>query len=583
MTEKGRTRGSALLIGVLLSAAIPAQASKKKKAPPPESTPAPAATPKPEPKLDAPPEVPEGPPLVVLALALGEGHDRDVAQAGYVAEEAIRRAKHQQLMPLDDVLDPTAAQARKKATVEGLRQLMAAHNAYDQLDMEVGSELANKAIANLTKGNLIRTFPKVVDAYELRVAAFASDPKTLDQAKAELGNLLPIDPRGELSPNLFNPDVIALAEGLRQKVKAASTLTLKVSATPAAARVFVDGSFRGVTPLDVTNLAPGNHYVTLIAPGFHQVLKRVNPGPDPQLAVALEPAERADDLKSLSAAVGAAFHGPHLESALGQVATALAVEQALAVIVEAPKGQGARVYAERATAQPPALLDDLDHALPAASADQAKVIDALVTDAATRDHALASQRIAPVAAATASSSGGGVRYVGFAVLGVGAVAAGLGTVFGLGANSDVSDYKANPQLNTLRSTSLSNDGKSKALLASVSFGAAVVAAGAGALMVAFGGKHAAAAPASAPSPADSGQGQSSSAAHPHPAAAPPASPPPSTKPSSGASGNSSAAPPPPPDKPKDDKPKDDKPKAKDASSPTNGNAPTKDLGEDIKD
>jgi len=52
--------------------------------------------------------------------------------------------------------------------------------------------------------------------------------------------------------------------------------TLSVASEPAGAAVYVDGQFAGHTPLDVKNLAPGDHRVRLVKDGFLENGRIVN-------------------------------------------------------------------------------------------------------------------------------------------------------------------------------------------------------------------------------------------------------------------------------------------------------------------
>jgi len=489
---------------VLLAAlALPsaAQARRhKKKAPPPPPAAEPAAPPppvaKPASTEPAPTEAPSekkepeshGPSLTVVGVALDRQGEDEAALAAYLAEQAVRRANVQKLVPLEDLFDPDAADARAKAEADGDRALTFAKKAYFQdLDLETAAALCDKAYAAYLKSDLPRNFTKLVEASELKIAAFAADPAKADRVKAELSLLLPIDPRTELSHNLFNPDTIKVAEGIREKLKEDARLTLQVKAN-VPARVFVDGAFRGISPLKVEHLAPGSHFVTLVAPGFLRAQDKVNPGPEPVYEGKLEPAEltvqQGPKLKRVTQVYRSELLGP----ALAELGRAFKVDQVLAVASQAgaqPRVRQVDVVRERVV--PPSMLDDLDAPLPADEGKAASTIDGLVTRALQNDHLLQGHR-APLA----GSSGKAMQYAGYGLLGAGAVSTGLFTYFGLTAKSQESKYRTIPQTSP-ESGTVASSGKSDALIANVALGVAIAAVGTGVALLVLDHLHAKAA------------------------------------------------------------------------------------------
>jgi hypothetical protein len=444
---------------------------------------------------DAPPPEPSGPPLLTWVVPLGTVSEKQAALLDYIAEGAVKRAKVQSLITPADALDPTAAQARADADRDAAKELKAAHGAYDQLDFDVAGELSDRAYGHFLKGNLVDHFPQLVEAWELKIATFASDPNKMDRVRAELQALLPVDLRSELSPNLFNPDVIAAAEAIRTKVKQDSKLTLSVKTGTVPAWVFVDGTFRGVAPLDVPNLAPASHFVTLIAPGFHLVQKRVNPGSDPKLDVALEPAELGASMKSQTEALRAAFHGAKLAQAMADLGKTYNADQVLLVGVEPPpppQKQGVLATVVRTQVQGAQIVDDVDAALPDDDAKLASTADDLVTRATTQDKLLTSKRAPREELASKGGGGGGgaLRYVGYGLIGLGAVAAVGGVYFGLQEQTQEKNFSSTAQTSSVAG-SIKNTGTQDAYIADAAYGAAVIAVGVGVVLAIVGGSSSA--------------------------------------------------------------------------------------------
>ncbi|MBS2031532.1 MAG: PEGA domain-containing protein [Deltaproteobacteria bacterium] len=479
--------------------AAPAQAKKKHSEPEPAPAPATTASTPPPPSStssssssssSSEESESSGPALTIVGLALDAQGTQAAALAQYLAEQAAHRAGKQSVLTLEAALDPDGAKAREKAAHDGDRALNAAKKAYfNDLDLDTSGALCDKAVQNYLKSDLPAHFNRLVEAMEMKIACFAADPKQSDKVRAELGQLLPIDPRTELSPNLFNPDVIKLAEGIRSTLRDASNLTLQVKTGTVSARVFVDGSFRGISPTTVKNLAPGSHLVTVVAPGFERLQQKVNPSSDPVLDAKLNPVGDAAALGPKLDAVKKTYRSDQLQKSLAALGSALKAEQVLLMASGAGPTPGSReVSAVRVTVTPAALSTDLDAPLPSDAAKAAQAIDALATQACTSEHLLKGHRAPVDGSEGGSGGGGGMRYAGYGLIGGGAVAAGVGTYFGLTAKSQESNFKTLPQTSP-SAGSVANSGKTDALIANVAFGTAVVAAGVGVALAVMGGGH----------------------------------------------------------------------------------------------
>jgi outer membrane biosynthesis protein TonB len=496
-----RARGGALkspaiaLFLAALFAALPAQARRKKVKPPepPPQTATPEAAPTPEPTpapagpssvpREAVPEPVTGPSLTVVGIALDPTRTRDAALDGFLGEQAVRRARKQPLAPLADLLDPTAAAAREKAAVDAKRALDSARKAYfNDLDLDTAGALCDKAYGLYLKSDVPQHFEELVAASELKIASLAGDPSKADRARTELSLLLPIDPRTELSPNLFNPDLLKIAEAMRSQLKGQSTLSLAITTGSVPARVFLDGTFRGIAPVTIDHLPPGNHLLTVVAPGYARVQRKVNPGPEPTLDVALEPAELASAIRPRIDGLARVFLSPALPKALAELASALKVEQVLVLAAEAgptPGSSQAAAVRGTGTALKPVLLADLDVPAPSDGLKRVSAVDALATQAVSSDRVLHGHR---EVLSGGGGSGGGARIAGYGLIGAGAVGAGVGAFFGLAAKSHQSDFRNLAQTDPA-AASLASSGKTDALIANVAIGAAVVAVVTGVALV----------------------------------------------------------------------------------------------------
>lgn len=97
----------------------------------------------------------------------------------------------------------------------------------------------------------------------LRVAPGSHTIRVRRPGYTEFDDVVEVEPGGEVR---VAPDLIALA------------MILTVRSTPDEARVFVDGSFRGNTPIEL-ELTEGEHSLRVTAPRYHEQVRTIRAAP----------------------------------------------------------------------------------------------------------------------------------------------------------------------------------------------------------------------------------------------------------------------------------------------------------------
>jgi hypothetical protein len=106
---------------------------------------------------------------------------------------------------------------------------------------------------------------KLIDAHlHIGLCHFALGNK--DKAKEQLGEILRLNPAQRLDPLYYPPDFINLLEEARTGILG----QLKVESEPSIAQVFIDGEFVGVTPVELTEIAAGEHSLRIVKQGFKE-------------------------------------------------------------------------------------------------------------------------------------------------------------------------------------------------------------------------------------------------------------------------------------------------------------------------
>jgi len=121
-----------------------------------------------------------------------------------------------------------------------------------------------EAVEKLTLAlKLLTDKDKLADVYlHLGLCHFALGER--DKAKEDLSDLLKLNPAQRLDPLYYPPDFVNLLE----EAKKAIIAQLKVETDPPIAQVFLDEELVGVTPLELTEVAAGEHKLKVIKQGY---------------------------------------------------------------------------------------------------------------------------------------------------------------------------------------------------------------------------------------------------------------------------------------------------------------------------
>jgi hypothetical protein len=160
---------------------------------------------------------------------------------------------------------------------------------------------ASKAVALFEQADLATHMGDLLAAFAARAHARLASQDELG-AEADLARIFLLDPGYRMEPKRLASEVSAVVERARITAKGAARVALEVRSQPPAA-VYVDGVLRGATPLEVGDLAPGAHYVSVVAQGFGTVRRSHPAGTGHPLEVILAPDSEAKDLLRILDAV----------------------------------------------------------------------------------------------------------------------------------------------------------------------------------------------------------------------------------------------------------------------------------------
>jgi hypothetical protein len=142
------------------------------------------------------------------------------------------------------------------------------------------------------------------------------------------------------------PGALPVWEEARRQVKRSGLGALQITSEPEGAMAFVDGRYAGATPVTASNLAAGEHYVTLKAEGYKRKLIKANVDPkyDELVSESLPKSEKYHLIAELLAKVRGEVGREEAGQALGDLKGFLGLEQVVLLKVTRHGGLKADGY-----------------------------------------------------------------------------------------------------------------------------------------------------------------------------------------------------------------------------------------------
>jgi len=139
---------------------------------------------------------------------------------------------------------------------------------------------------------------KLEEALMYMAASFVQDDDE-DEAIQVFSRLLQNNPKATIDDKPFSKDVLEIFEETQDELEDADTSSVAVTSKPEKASVFVDGNFRGLTPITIDNLAVGTHYfkVEKSAHKSFQMQLRLFKGVEKKLPVTLSQVNKYYDFQ----------------------------------------------------------------------------------------------------------------------------------------------------------------------------------------------------------------------------------------------------------------------------------------------
>jgi len=206
----------------------------------------------------------------VASFAFGRG--KDAARASVGVQKALRELvpstgsfKNTDLLKL---LMPGSGSDRARSVEDALRLVEEGKVAYEQLDLELAQKSFQTALKKFEYG--FGFLDRQAPLLECLMYLGATWVLVGEQAKAMQVFLRAQDLPGRkvLDPNLFPPNIQEVFKSAVQKAETGAQGQVTLLSAPMGAQIFIDGTYRGGTPLRSESLREGVHLVKALKDGY---------------------------------------------------------------------------------------------------------------------------------------------------------------------------------------------------------------------------------------------------------------------------------------------------------------------------
>lgn len=389
-------------------------------------------------------------------------------------EAALERSARFSVVTAHDAFNPAAAKKQDARLEESREKMKSGRQALDDLDNVKATEAFTQALEALQDTDLARNFPALLEAWTMKAAGHATGGEN-GPAKKDIEAVVALSPRAEFTPTFFTPDLIKFAEAQR-KFAANAKGELLVRTEPPGARVWVDGTYRGVSPVTVAGLTGAKHFIAASEGGYALAQSQAAPGEE---VLSLAAAELGPGWKKAITDIKKDPEGATRDTAAQALGKAAQLDQVLLVLAKKSlAGEQLELIGLRLE-----VRDGHNAAYrtgtvnPGDPEQLTGFFDALTGKDAKRDGKDPVHHF---------KGGGGspVKQVaGIALLGFGAAALITGGVFGIMAADRAEEFRETPQKQVVIAANAKRDGQTFAAVADVSYLVGLLSAAGGGVLL----------------------------------------------------------------------------------------------------
>lgn len=275
------------------------------------------------------------PSATLLVVAAGPEAEAGAARVFRVAHQNMRQTRSLVYVDADDVLGRGLKGESPDSVAEDLYRQ--GRQAYDNLELKQAAELLKRAARDLD-AHLDERMDRELftDIYTYWGSALVLDGRKKPGERI-YRKLLVLNPQARLDPVVFPPSLTATFNRIAGEAQRSGTGTLRVTAATPGAEVWVDGVFRGISPVLLEQLVEGEHMVRLVRRGYRSWGRRqsVLEGSQEVIRQGLEPLPGFERLEGYGARIASAARTAHYPGLVDEILGWVGVDRLVFILVEA--------------------------------------------------------------------------------------------------------------------------------------------------------------------------------------------------------------------------------------------------------
>lgn len=240
--------------------------------------------------------------LGVVARPAAAGSDRAATSVLHALTQQLQGDKRHELALPEVTLGGSQREAAERAFVVAGELMDRAAAAYEELELDAAVELLQTAIAKYEQHAAY--LPATGDVVRgcIRLAAMRMLRDEASDARDVLRRAFALEPNAEPDARMYNPAMRTTFHEVRAALTQQPKGSLALASTPSYAEVYLDGRFVGVSPVSVSEVVAGRHFVRLVKDGYVATgqMVDVRGGQQTNATLRLSPTKRFDDFDTLA-------------------------------------------------------------------------------------------------------------------------------------------------------------------------------------------------------------------------------------------------------------------------------------------
>ncbi len=206
--------------------------------------------------------------VLSVVYGTGPGADKAAVHVGHYLREITAEDNRFTVVRPEQMFESDGGKEAKDSLEQASALIARGRTAYESLDLDEAVSLLSRAVSRLQRtvsyANNYRVF---ADALSMLAAAHllrGEEPAAIQRIQEALMLVPDLEP----DPHIFNTTMRTTFSKAVESMRTVARGKLVAASNPGYAAIYVDGTFRGVTPDTIPDLPQGVHYVRMVKDGY---------------------------------------------------------------------------------------------------------------------------------------------------------------------------------------------------------------------------------------------------------------------------------------------------------------------------